>query len=768
MRRDLSTAIFCVILTGCARCRETCEDTCPPDSWVPPGDTEPDADSDTDADTDTDTDTDIECLPSDFAVRVDGFAEQRFEYAAGPPVAADFDGDGLLDLALPVEATVRVLLNDGAFGFALQPPISAGGTVRDIAPLDQDDDGDQDLVVLVGDTVLRLLLGDGQGGFGEPSEWFDADCGRGPYSLETLELDGDGVEDVFVACQDGAWAAALLGTGEPVLATGEEDTDFTQLLSGDVDADGDIDVVLGGNRHKDNHLLRNDGSGTLTRESLWITQAAHRLALGDLDGDGDLDLASAHHQENDLLWIENTGEHWVEHSLEVWDDSYDSSYRITDGLWIEDLDGDGAPEIISGSDRGLWLWPGHADGPDESDWAQDMVQGLGQLLLEDLDGDGVPDAVIADDDGWLTIRRGAGDGSFASPAALYVQGSRMDLVVPGRLDGDDAVDLAVANPPGFDLYLQDPGSGRFAQSGAWEHHENTHSSSFPAADLGDLDGDGDLDLVAGNTYYRDELIVLLLDGAGGVDEARITQLTDGVTASSLQILRDLDGDDAPDLLLDHHNQSRVRSVLNDGDGGMEAAWFGRPDREVSAMASGDFDGDYLLDLVVHGEGLPELVFFQGLGDGSFSDGVDVAVEGKPDGLWASDLDRDGLDDLVFVDRDSSQLQVMLNLGDGDFEQRTVAAGLAPDRGYDLTSGDLDGDGDLDLVVYQDLDQRWHWAAGDGTGEFVDQGPFTVPGGEGDAPVLADADGDGDLDLFIQLRTTGNDRLLGVLHSPCLD
>jgi hypothetical protein len=233
---------------------------------------------------------------------------------AGPwtsvQVAGDVDDDGDLDLvSLAADFDAVVWSNDGTGTFtetlrwALPWNLSSDADWTRALLADIDGDGADDLLTVLpwydddGWDPLYVYLGDGAGGFdpvGLPTSW--AEFPAGLYHAATGDLDGDGTVDVAVNGTDGSfqvlgWDGAGLGT---------LGTRFTQMYAplqvdiGDVDADGDDDVVVSDSF--DLEILV-QSSGVLATAELqpftWIsadTVSTDTLALGDLTGDGCLDV----------------------------------------------------------------------------------------------------------------------------------------------------------------------------------------------------------------------------------------------------------------------------------------------------------------------------------------------------------------------------------------------------------------------------------------------------------------------------------------------
>jgi len=117
------------------------------------------------------------------------------------------------------------------------------------------------------------------------------------------------------------------------------------------------------------------------------------------------------------------------------------------------------------------------------------------------------------------------------------------------------------------------------------------------------------------------------------------------------------------------------------------------------------------------------------------------------GVASGDVDGDGQPDLFFAGLDSANA-LFRNLGNWKFKNIAEAAGVAM-PGLDATGAafaDLDGDGDLDLLV-NTMAQGTHLFANDGAGRFARAGVLNGTGA-GMSLALADTDGDGDLDLYI--------------------
>ncbi|HEV7758809.1 MAG TPA: VCBS repeat-containing protein [Acidimicrobiales bacterium] len=301
---------------------------------------------------------------------------------------------------------------------------------------------------------------------------------------------------------------------------------------------------------------------------------------------------------------------------------------------------------------------------------------------------------------------------------------------------------------------------------------DTDQANFPleprGVASGDVDGDGDVDLVAAG---RNGYGVLSNDGTGALT-ADVTTVAPPDGASPA--LADVDGDDDLDLLT--ASPSLVDQTLdvpvlrrNDGDGHFGAAALvapGSPAGDMSGLDVSDVDGDGDVDIVAPFDigGTRYVGVFANDGSGTFTAPVTYSLafttdQSGPSFLAVGDLDEDGDDDLVVtywgeVDTPSSppegtRAAIALNDGDGAFTavgDVEVGARGTVSRALPPALGDLDGDGHLDIAVGGQRSVTT--LLGDGAGGFGPaQWSFVADIGSAvDVVTTADVDGDGNLDI----------------------
>jgi hypothetical protein len=342
----------------------------------------------------------------------------------------------------------------------------------------------------------------------------------------------------------------------------------------------------------------------------------------------------------------------------------------------------------------------------------------------------------------LTAAATSSTGVFSGGTALSLPvGTR--AVVSGDVDGDGDVDLVALNDRTLSTRLND-GTGTY-----FPRPDVALTIATLAAALGDVDGDGDLDLVvtsgssaSGTGFYR----VYQNAGNGTFSQQPAGNLF--FTPYQSLALADMDGDNDLDIVL-ALSSGTVRVCLNNGMGSFPTfTSYNQAGLNGAPVEVGDVDGDGDLDLVAANSNTNTLAVRLNNGRAIFAAGTSVAVGSFPVGVRLADLDGDG--DLDAISRNvnpSTQaysLSVRFNSGTGAFSGGSTLALVGEPK--DFAANDVDGDGDVDLLVTDVQNNKVIVRLNGGTGAFT-AGTDVAVSIEPNLLSLADIDDDGDVDLL---------------------
>ena len=335
------------------------------------------------------------------------------------PVAlatADFDGDGVADLAIATQslAGISVFLGDGMGGFVKSVDIALGGTPSALAAADFDGDGLPDLAFAdaAGSTV-SILFGNGKGAFTDPKNAKPTATGTTPVFLAVGDLNRDGLPDLIAVNRDGGNITILLNNKGSL--TGKNiDVGFSTAPAknrqpgsaavGDFNGDGILDISVTAQADNSITILLGAGDGTFTPAagspfSTGSSTAPWAIVAADFNGDTYTDLAVANFTA-------------------------------------------GTVTILLGNGTGRFTpAPGAALTSGKNPVA---------MLTADFNGDGSPDLAVLNNTGGgvgnVAVLLGSLTGAFKAAAnSPYTTGTNPMAIAAIDFNGDGLLDLAVAN-----------------------------------------------------------------------------------------------------------------------------------------------------------------------------------------------------------------------------------------------------------------------------------------------------------------------------------
>ena len=645
----------------------------------------------------------------------------------------DFDGDGISnsddpkpnDNTYPLKKTSTSCYLEGVYcptdisqiAFDSSPywKQTSTDTALDAEFADIDNDGDLDLALA--QNGVKIFCNDN----GNLSAEYCQAISVTVNTIKFLDIENDGDLDIVAMGSNLKILVNDNGTFTPQSTTYYA-TNPGSLAIGDIDNNGYADIVIGGGTlysDGDTEILLNTGGQFVTDQN-WstITSKKSSVKLGDIDGDGDLDLVRGVFSDGLYVYLNENNQLY---SVDDWNESGGvNPLRIHD-ISLGDVDND-----------------------------EDLDVGLA------LTSSVTPDSIRAYDNGGYS-------NSFWQASNSY----NTEFIRLADFDNDGDVDLAL----GHDGVQTDKNAyyfgrnmiminhnGSIDQEPSWESDSVSYLSTM---EIGDFDGDGDLDILQSQpTNYSH----ITLNNAGLLTNTD-TKLTanDGNMESIPVDVADYTTDVAfadfglayykTIIAANYNSENLIYTVVGDQNA-MIPIWESTDSAASNSIAVADFDDDGDLDFAVGNNGQNQI--FIG-GEGGSTIPAETASWNSSDSLntkkvaWA-DYDNDGDLDLA-VGNLGDVNQVFENDGGTISTTASWSSSDSMDT-MDLEWGDIDGNGYVDLFVGNDEQRKqifYNYASGMSTTSGWNSSDTYATR----SIALADIDDDGDLDVAAGHETYHN-------------
>lgn len=578
-----------------------------------------------------------------------------------------------------------------------------------------DFDGDGRRDVLSYSIGLRIAYG-GDTGVSRARDLPDATFGQF-FSAAVADLNRDGRTDLIVARANGQPDHAIelfLNRGLAAFSPEPLSNIFAnRLATANLDGDPYPDLVIIGGQGNELITFLGDGKeGFFPPQHSGFTAAPLALAVGDFNGDKFSDVAVVDPNRPTVV-VTYAGDGKGGLQLLA---SRDLT-RNVQSLTVVEVDGDGRSDLAAITDRVEVLRSNLQPLMQLADVASPQ-----QVVAADFDHDGANDLAVRTNQ-LVAIWLNNGRGTFRRMPDAVSNGPRIFAIAAADFTADAVPDLLVQTA---DLLRVLPS----AVNGTFRRTSPLAPVNAFGTATGDLDADGDTDVVSGDlTLWRNTSGTLVPQTFGELDDGR----------ESL-VLADLDADGRPEIITAGPigDQSSL-SIYRLGGPTPVRIYHTTIEGSTIGFAAGDFDAD----------GRKEVLMYTASGIASWiaadpTPHIVRQVSLPPNSVpaFALDFDADRRDDLVLNLPDS--VTVARSLGAGFETPRTITAfSLEP---FMVRSGDFDGDGKRDLVIAGYSDLRIAYANGGFSFDVRQLQPRYPLGRLFTADAIADIDGDGRDDI----------------------
>ena len=692
----------------------------------------------------------------------------------------DLDGDGKLDVAVTNTSSnsVSVFRNTSISGtidgntLAVKVDFTTGTMPLGVAIGDIDGDDKPDVVAInQSANTASVLRNTSNPGTVSLAGKVDFATGTGPHSAALVDLDEDGKLDL-VSSQYNAGSGTTLSTLRNTSVSGTVSfaakIDFTTataprtIATGDVDGDGRPDLAVSNLTSGTVSVLRNTGTpGTIAlaaKVDLTAGTSPRGASIGDLDGDGRPEVVAVNSGDDDISVFHN----------------------IADPPTITAISSNPAKvgESVTIAGTSFSLTP--ASNVVRFGGSKAIVASASATSLSVTIPAGATTAPVSVTVGGRTAYSakifqptfaGTGNDITATtfkPAVTFATGTAPQRMARGDLDGDGKLDLIVANKNAATVsILRNTGAPGTIDASSFAAKVDFTTGSNPlAVTLGDLDGDGKLDLAISNNLSTSVSILRNTSTSGSISMAAKVDFTTGTNPTGV-VIDDVDRDGKPDVVIPNLASNTLSILRNISvPGTIDANSFATKvdfatGTSPQTASIGDVDGDGKPELAVVNFGSNTLSLYRNTATAgtvdasSFATKVDFTTGSIPTDVAITDLDGDAKPDLAVVNFTSNTLSVFRNTStSGTIAASTLAAKVDYATGTGVitgATGDVQGDGKPEIVVTNKTDGTitvyTNRTASIDASSFADSTNLTV----GTTPIsstFADVDGDGRPDLIV--------------------
>ncbi|MCW4467925.1 T9SS type A sorting domain-containing protein [Flavobacterium sp. MFBS3-15] len=541
-------------------------------------------------------------------------------------------------------------------------------------------------------------------------------------------------------------------------------SDITDVISADLNNDGFKEMIISSN-YANNIIWYKNVNGDLYHskpllisEDLNIPKSLHAT---DLNNDGLVDIIAASQFDDKIVWYQNLGNDNFSTEIIV-----GASVDSPQSLATTDVNNDGFQDIIAGiyNDQQVVLYINNGDGTfQDKDVISEFNYNVKKVMLKDLDNDNLPEIItLLNYSNNIYWNKNNGNGNFSQPIQInaYVYNEKIDFA---DINNDSYPDLIYNSGEAKLSAILNQGGETFDGDIIIDNIPSNPSMII----VKDTDGDGLIDIVTKNSFG----IGINKNNGNGFDP--LTSITNEFTGAKTLLTEDLDNDGILEIFVSSftNNQSnkckisyftysqpennyqenildiylgatsaiRIFDIDNDGfndilSGYRTLVWnknMGNGNFSANKILTNIFNDIYAQKIEIadlDNDGFTDIIAFsttkidlyRNMGDASFSLVNTLNFTSYPVDVEISDINNDAKQDIL-VTFTSPQLGVgkIINSGNFNFEQITyITTSIYGFRPSAIAAGDIDNDGDIDIVSVSDDTSRIHLCINLGNGLFT--------------------------------------------------
>lgn len=614
---------------------------------------------------------------------------------------------------------------------------------------DLDQDGDFDLVF--SDLGKKIMWGENAGSLS--FSFKSLYIGWGPNSFDIQDIDGNGTEDILGISTSGTKVAWLKNDDQRFSLHEISRTPFvpTWIEIADLDDDGHYDAVVSDSYYDVMYLFQGDGEGEFSESEITTTSSyIGHLKVSDIDSDGKKDIITASQSDGKITVFKNMGDLLFDEVL--------ITQQLSQPVFIDivDIDNDTDKDIITidqHSNRIILL-----KNNEQLTFSQDILPSTikhpYRVMFGDINNDQKMDFFTSSlGDNQISWYKNIDNLIFSQETLTKSEMTHPEAAHIIDIDKDGINDIIGGISPQNEVlfFIQDE-----------NRNFTTHKISSPYGTLSgtsvaDLDNDNDYDLVV---IQRHQNRIIVLEQISN-DNFRTRSISSSGRGISIPNLVDLDEDGLTDLCLTATNNNSVIWYKNLGNLSFNEFVIDSDTPGASENKVIDLDGDGDNDILVVQSHYPGGIYWlKNDGNEVFTKEVINANIRIPSSIAYADLDNDDDIDVLTTDNSSDELYWYQNDGTENFTEITISS--AADFTQNIVTTDFDKDGHTDIFISRLFEKNPLYFKNNGNGNFTQTSLSNFYGTT--FINTGDIDSDGDQDLVVS--TSGKDGIIIIEQIGC--